>query len=159
MRKTLIIFAAVALLSFAVANAAMASPDLHVRLTSLPTAIPNTNPYCIFGQFASPATVNDGAGDARVEECLAWTQFEDNGGTTNFSNFTFALPGGLIFVTYATYSVWPTDRGFYAVTGSGQITGGTGTYADAHGTASVGGRFTLNSANNSYRVVWTLHLD
>jgi hypothetical protein len=128
---------------------------LHVRVSSPITAVPNLNPYCLFGQSVAPATVNDGKDSARVEECFAWEQLEDNGGSSGGALWTFVLPGGLIFVN-ATWAVWPTDSLFVATAGSGEITGGTGIYADAHGRATLSGRW--NVVTDYYRLVWTVHL-
>jgi hypothetical protein len=147
-----------ALLSLAAVGGATASTVIHVRISSPPAQIPNVNPFCFSGQFSSPATANDGTLVGRVEQCWAQEIFQDDGSVLVLGNWTFALPGGLIFVTNALYIISAPSPGF-VVLGGGQITGGTGIYAGAHGSADVRGGFSSFSSATGYRVVWSLHLE
>jgi hypothetical protein len=61
-------------------------------------------------------------------------------------------------VTNAVYIISAPTPSF-VVLGGGQITGGTGIYAGAHGTAEVRGGFNSFGSATDYRVVWTLHLE
>lgn len=158
MAKFVATIVAVAFLSVAAAGAATASTVIHVRISSPAAAIPNPNPFCLFGQFAGPATANDGAATDRVEQCWADEILQDDGSLLVLGNWTFALDGGLIFVTNVVYIVSAPNPTF-AVFGGGQITGGTGIYAGAHGTGEVKGSFSSFGSATDYRIVWTLHLE
>jgi hypothetical protein len=157
MRGLLASVGAAGLLVLAAAGGASASTVIHVRISSPPEQIANSNPFCLFGQFAGPATAADGALAGRVERCWAQEIPQDDGSLLVLGNWTFALPDGLIFVTNAVYIISGPDPTF-VVLGGGQITGGTGIYADVQGSADVRGGFSSFGSATGYRVVWSLHL-